>query len=383
MPTTIPAVQTDKKRLAELIHENRDQLLKRWADRVQARLAPRKLSKPELMDRLPDFIDELVRALRGEGSPPVALVTEAAKEHGKQRFRTGFDIEAVVLEYGILRECVFELISEPDYSPTVPEFRLLSKCLIDAIAAAVSEYAGQREEEVRNRSEFEKQLLGIVSHDLRDPLNTIGLSAATLLRRSGIDELYVKGLTRILSSAKRATRLIADLLDFTQVRVGGGISIRPKSFNFHDLTQQIVDEMSLSNPDRQIVFTQAGSGEGVWDQDRITQVLVNLLTNALQHSPSGTIVHVAARAANGAVSLVINNQGRLLSQEEIPSLFEPFRRGSDAPAEPGSLGLGLFIAQQIVAAHRGSIEVASTEEDGTTVTVHFPRESQSQNASPP
>jgi signal transduction histidine kinase len=374
-----PAAQTDKNRLAELIHANRDQLLKRWAERVQARLAPRKLSKPELMDRLPDFIDDLVHALRGEGSPPVALVTEAAKEHGKQRFRSGFDIEAVVLEYGVVRECVFELISEPDYTPTVQEFRMLSKCLIDAIAAAISEYAGQREEEVRNRSEFEKQLLGIVSHDLRDPLNTIGLSAATLLRRSGIDELYVRGLTRILSSAKRATRLIADLLDFTQARVGGGIPIRTKEFNFHDLARQIVDEMSLSHPERQIAFTQAGSGEGIWDPDRITQVLVNLLTNALQHSPAGTIVRVATRAANGEVWLVINNQGRLLSDEEIPSLFEPFHRGNETPAEPGSLGLGLFIAKQIVSAHRGKIEVTSSEEAGTTVTVHFPRDAQSQN----
>jgi signal transduction histidine kinase len=331
------------------------------------------------MDRLPDFIDDLVYALRGEGSPPVALVTEAAKEHGKQRFRSGFDIEAVVLEYGVVRECVFELISEPDYTPTVQEFRMLSKCLIDAIAAAISEYAGQREEEVRNRSEFEKQLLGIVSHDLRDPLNTIGLSAATLLRRSGIDELYVRGLTRILSSAKRATRLIADLLDFTQARVGGGIPIRTKEFNFHDLARQIVDEMSLSHPERQIAFTQAGSGEGIWDPDRITQVLVNLLTNALQHSPAGTIVRVATRAANGEVWLVINNQGRLLSDEEIPSLFEPFHRGNETPAEPGSLGLGLFIAKQIVSAHRGKIEVTSSEEAGTTVTVHFPRDAQSQN----
>ncbi len=374
-----PAAQTDKNRLAELIHANRDQLLKRWAERVQARLAPRKLSKPELMDRLPDFIDDLVHTLRGEGSPPVALVTEAAKEHGKQRFRSGFDIEAVVLEYGVVRECVFELISKPDYTPTVQEFRMLSKCLIDAIAAAISEYAGQREEEVRNRSEFEKQLLGIVSHDLRDPLNTIGLSAATLLRRSGIDELYVRGLTRILSSAKRATRLIADLLDFTQARVGGGIPIRTKEFNFHDLARQIVDEMSLSHPERQIVFTQAGNGEGIWDPDRITQVLVNLLTNALQHSPAGTIVRVATRAANGEVWLVINNQGRLLSDEEIPSLFEPFHRGNETPAEPGSLGLGLFIAKQIVSAHRGKIEVTSSKEAGTTGTVHFPRGAQSQN----
>jgi len=378
-----PAAQTDKNRLAELIHANRDQLLKRWAERVQARLAPRKLSKPELMDRLPDFIDELVYALRGEGSSPVALVTEAAKEHGKQRFRSGFDIEAVVLEYGVVRECIFELISDPDYSPTVKEFRLLSKCLIDAIAAAISEYAGEREEEVRNRSEFEKQLLGIVSHDLRDPLNTIALSAATLLRRTGIDELHVRGLTRILSSAKRATRLIADLLDFTQARVGGGIPIRVKSFNFHDLAQQIVDEMSLSRPDRQIVFTQAGNGEGMWDQDRITQVLVNLITNSIQHSPSGTIVRVATRGVDREVWLVINNQGRVLSEEEIPSLFEPFRRGSETPAEPGSIGLGLFIAKQIVTAHGGSIEVTSSEEGGTTVTVHFPRVAQLQNASSP
>jgi signal transduction histidine kinase len=275
----------------------------------------------------------------------------------------------------VLRDCLLELMREHNYCPTPNEVVVLTRCLTDGIALAISQHAREREQEVKERIEFDKQLLGIVSHDLRDPLNVISLSAATMLRRSTLDELESRGLSRILSSAKHATRLTSDLLDYSEARLGRAISIRPKRVDLHSLTRQIVDEIRLVHPDRRIALTQVGDAEGEWDPDRLTQAIFNLIGNAIQHSSLQDPIQVSTRDDGETVLLEVKNQGPPLPADEIPLLFEPFQRGSNAQPETGSLGLGLFIAKQIVLAHAGKIQVTSSAEEGTTFTVVWPRRS--------
>lgn len=357
--------------LADLVENNRNALLERWTQTIERTLAPKPLTQPELINSLPDFLDDLIAAL--QGAIPLRWATDAAKEHGSHRFRVGFDIESVAREYGVLRDCLLELMREHNYSPTPNEVVVLARCLTDGIALAISQHAREREKEVQERIEFDKQLLAIVSHDLRDPLNVIALSAATMLRRSNLDELESKGLSRILSSAKHATRLTNDLLDYTTTRLDRAISLQPKRLDLHSLTRQIVDEVRLVNPDRRIALTQVGDGEGEWDPDRLTQVIFNLIGNAIQHSSVQDAIQVSTRDDGEAVLLEVKNEGPPLPADEIPMLFEPFHRGSTARPETGSLGLGLFIAKEIVLAHRGKIHVASSAEEGTTFTVVWPR----------
>ncbi len=218
-----------------------------------------------------------------------------------------------------------------------------------------------------------EDVVAIVSHDLRNPLNAITLSAVALIKREDLDERTAKTVNRIYAAADRAHRLIRDLLDFTQARVGD-IPLTRQPMDFHALARQVVEEVRSAHPERRITFASSGSGQGAWDPGRMAQVLANLLGNAIQHSPAATPVRVATCASGEDVLFEVHNEGTPIAAELLPTLFEPYRRGQEAGAGTGgSLGLGLFISRRIVEAHGGTIQVRSRAEDGTTFTVRLPR----------
>jgi PAS domain S-box-containing protein len=233
----------------------------------------------------------------------------------------------------------------------------------------------QAETEARRRAEFEQQLIGIVSHDLRSPLNAITLAAATLLRRGGQDERQASAISRIIASAGRASRMIHDLLDFTQARLGGGLPIQPGPCDLSVLSRQVVDEVQLSHSERQVEVVVGGDTRGTWDEDRMAQLVGNLLGNALTYSAPETPVRVELQGEDGWVVLSVHNAGAPIPAELLPRLFEPLRRGErTAGKEHRSIGLGLFIVKQVVDVHGGHIGVHSAEGEGTTFTVRLPRQ---------
>jgi sigma-B regulation protein RsbU (phosphoserine phosphatase) len=231
------------------------------------------------------------------------------------------------------------------------------------------------EEEARQRTEFERQLIGIVSHDLRNPLNAIILAAGALLKSESLEERHRRNAIRVLTSAERATRLIRDLLDFTQVRQGGGIPLSRRAANLHDLVHTVLDEVQATHPERTFLVEQSGDGTGEWDTDRLAQVITNLLGNAIQYSPSDTPVKVTTRGEVDAAVLEVHNAGAPIPPEVLGRIFEPMERGTRLQMGPTgrSIGLGLFIVRHIVLAHGGRVSVRSMVEEGTTFTVLLPR----------
>ncbi|NPC77713.1 PAS domain S-box protein [Pyxidicoccus fallax] len=238
-----------------------------------------------------------------------------------------------------------------------------------AIAIDNARLLREAQEAVRVRED----VVAIVSHDLRNPLNAISLASLAMLRHEPLTEAQNRSLRRIISAADRAHRMIRDLLDFTQARAGGAIPIHPRPVDLHELTRQVVDEVHLANPGRDISVEARGDGHGEFDEDRLAQVITNLVGNALQHSPAGTPVRVSSRAEGDGVTLVVHNQGPPIPAELRPVIFEPYRRGPAAALGRGSIGLGLYITRQIVLGHGGHIDVRSTEKDGTHFTVWLPR----------
>jgi PAS domain S-box-containing protein len=230
----------------------------------------------------------------------------------------------------------------------------------------------RREAETRMRAEFGEQLIGIVSHDLRNPLGAITLSVSVLERQEGLDERQSKTLTRITAAAARATRLIQDLLDFTRARLGGGIPIQRQPLDLHLLAQQVVEEVKLTHPGRKVTLARNGQAAGEWDGDRLAQVITNLVNNALAYSPPDTPVHVETRGEEDAVFLRVHNQGEPIPAELLPHLFEPMTRGTQKASTGRSIGLGLYIVCSIVRAHGGSVAVHSTASEGTVFTVRLP-----------
>ncbi|PTL84380.1 ATP-binding protein [Vitiosangium sp. GDMCC 1.1324] len=231
------------------------------------------------------------------------------------------------------------------------------------------------EEQLRRTLEFRDRVMGIVSHDLRNPLNAITLSAATLLRRGGLDERVRQNLQRIVSAADRAHRLIRDLLDYTKARLGSGIPIEPRPCNLGEVARQVVDEVAQAFPERTLHFERATEGnlDGEWDPDRLAQVITNLTRNALQHSPLGTPVRVMVRTDDDSVSLEVHNEGPAIAPELLPALFEPFTQGAGRHTHEGNVGLGLYISQEVARAHGGRMEVESSERTGITFRLVLPR----------
>jgi PAS domain S-box-containing protein len=230
------------------------------------------------------------------------------------------------------------------------------------------------EAEMKSRAELEQLLAGIVSHDLRNPLGAIQLSAQILLRQANGNESASKHLLRILSSTDRASRLIRDLLDFTAARLGSGIRVVRSDLDFHALARDTVDEIRAAWPGREIQLLHEGDGSGSWDSDRMAQVIQNLATNALRYSPPETAVHIRTRGEGPQLVLEVRNMGRPIPPELIPHLFKALKRGTEEiDRQSRSVGLGLFIVQQVVKSHGGNVSVCSTAEDGTTFTVQLPR----------
>lgn len=223
------------------------------------------------------------------------------------------------------------------------------------------------------QAEFEQQLIGIVSHDLRNPITAMIMSASLLLQKMPAESPLQLTAMRIIRSGERATRLISDLLDFTHVRLGGGLPVEPKPSNIHQVCNQVVEEVGLNHPDRSVVLVANGEGDGTWDPDRLSQMVANLVRNAVSYSAPGTSVTVHSTGAGPNVRVEVHNQGEPIASDVIPSLFEPFKRGAKGQNSGHSIGLGLFIVRQVVTAHGGCVEVRSTADAGTTFCVELPR----------
>lgn len=231
----------------------------------------------------------------------------------------------------------------------------------------------QAEEQTRNRAAFERQLIGIVSHDLRNPLSTILLGTQMLMAGDRIADSSLRALARIQAAAERCTRMVNDLLDFTQVRVGGGLAVAPAPGNMHALVRQAAEEVGMGAAERELQVVATGDAHGAWDLDRMSQVMHNLLTNALKYSPPDSAISVRCEAGEADVAVEIHNLGAPIAPEALARIFQPMQRAtSQLENRARSVGLGLFIVKHIVEAHHGEIAVRSTA-DGTTFAFRVPK----------
>ncbi|GHG79445.1 ATP-binding protein [Comamonas sp. JC664] len=231
------------------------------------------------------------------------------------------------------------------------------------------------EEEARRHSEFQEQLMGIITHDIRSPLGAI-MNWSRVLAAGGSEEDAQRTSQRIATAAVRIERLTRLLLDFTRTRLMGGVAIEPRPVDLKDLASKVAHEFGVAFPQRTVEVDHKGNTQGVWDPDRLAQVTSNLVENALKYSPPETPVKLTARGLRTRVVLEVHNAGRPIPDHLLPHLFEPFRSGPQSSRTlKMSYGLGLFIVREIVQAHGGTIEVRSDEAEGTTFTVTLPRRS--------
>ena len=228
--------------------------------------------------------------------------------------------------------------------------------------------------ELRATESYQRQVMAIASHDLRNPLSAIAMNAAILARAETInDDRRVKTAARITSSATRMGRMIEDLFDYTAAALGKGIPVRYRAIDLSAVVEEAVSEARAAHAGREFQLRREGTLQGTWDPDRMHQVLQNLLGNAVKYSPAGTPISVTAVEVPevGAVDLVVHNSGETIAPELLPYVFEAYRRGPGGGRH--SLGLGLYIVRRIVEAHGGSIGVTSTRTQGTQFQIRLPK----------
>ena len=243
----------------------------------------------------------------------------------------------------------------------------------ESLAEAALSYSEMLE---RTREQF----VGILGHDLRNPLGAIVVGATLLTTVDSLEDREVRVATRILNSANRMTRMVADLLDLTRTQLGTGIPVTLRQMDLAPVCAQVISELEILQPGPHVRFESHGVLLGEWDTDRLHQAISNLVANALEHGLHDGGVAVSAREQGEDVVLRVHNEGPPIPEALQAKIFEPMIRverprgeGSRVEGPAAGLGLGLFIAREVVAAHGGNLTVVSTANEGTTFTMQLPR----------
>ena len=371
--------RTPHKRLCDFIHQHRRTIVEEWIEFART-LKPwaTGLSKKDLRDHAEELLDAIVSDMKSsqsghqqsekaKGRDRGGVLSGVGKKHAIDRLEGGLKLDQLVSEFRALRASVLRLWDQTE-SGQQDEIIRFNEAIDETLAASALWYT-------EKMAQTREQFLDILGHDLRDPLNSIVVGATILTKSDALDVKHVGVATRILNSAGRMNRMVSDLLDLTRTRLGVGIPVTPKPMDLTPVCQLVVAELAAIHPDCQLQFESKGDVHGEWDSDRLTQVISNLVANALQYGGEDGPVTVVAQAHGDEVVLRVHNEGTPIPGEARKTIFEPMTR---QPAHNGDkhasgLGLGLYIAREIVTAHGGTRAVASTAKEGTTFTVQIPR----------
>ena len=374
-------------RLADFIEANTEPILAEWVafarssaptahdmDVASLRDHAVQLLKEIVIDlRTPQTPAEQTEKSKGNADTTPAEADTAAEVHGSGRAESGFTIGEMVSEYRALRASVIRLWTRANGSISaggdIEDLMRFNEAIDQDLAESVTRYTG-------DLAVSREMFLAILGHDLRSPLGTVIMASQFMLDTGDLEEPHRTLTTRILRSSRRMNRMVGDLLDFTRSRLGSGVPIVRKEMDLGREAANVVDEIRSSEPAAVLELSTSGDVRGNWDCARMTQVVANLLGNAVQHGTAKSLIVVEIRGETTQVVLRVHNRGQTIASEDLPGLFSPFKRLGAADSPQGassSLGLGLHIAERIVTAHGGTIGVQSSDADGTTFTVNLPR----------
>jgi two-component system, sensor histidine kinase and response regulator len=228
----------------------------------------------------------------------------------------------------------------------------------------------KQKQELAETLRLNEMFVAAIGHDLRSPLNSIVLSSELILR-STTDPNVRKLVEGLRSSGRRMARMIDELFDLARVRLGEGFALTRQRVDARRIAESVVTEHRAINPERTVLLEGDSRAEGEWDGTRLEQLVSNLVGNALTHGDPGEPVTVKLHVDGANLEITVHNAGAIPA-ETLPHIFAPFvsRRANRKRTE--GLGLGLYIVDQIVQGHGGTVDVRSTAEEGTTFRVRLP-----------
>jgi signal transduction histidine kinase len=372
-------------RLSDFILENMEAILQAWEDFART-IEPPALTMNDiaLRDHAKLMLTVIARDLKtpqtpqeqaekSKGRGPRGERDTAAETHAEARLLSGYNVEQLVSEYRALRSSVLHLWTSRAgiaQATDMEDATRFNEAIDQALAESIARYA-------KMVKQSENMFLAILGHDLRNPLGTVITGATFIMRATDVPSKYVLAATRIFNSGQRMSKLIADLIDFTRTHLGSGIPIKSKKMNLAEVCLNVVDELRTSHPERIIDFDRINREEVFGDDDRLAQVLSNLIGNALQYGARHEPITVRMSSTGEDVTVAVNNKGPVIPDDKLGTVFDPMVRlavtSNLDDVRETSLGIGMFIAREIVSAHSGTITVASNDTDGTTFQVTLPR----------
>ncbi|MGE3453772.1 MAG: ATP-binding protein [Kofleriaceae bacterium] len=356
--------------LHEILSKHRSELLARWNELVKGTIAPDRISRAELTDHMPEVIEGLIIALRMPLDPSSDLVAAAlrgpAEKHGIQRLRLGFSLDAVVREYGALRNAMVETAEAAGYMPTIGELNHVFDCVINGIADAVAEYAQQRNAEA---SRQHNEHVAFIAHELRNPL-TSAMTALELLRF----KQQLPPESRATAALGRALRSMHEVVDHSlrMASLASGLQLHREPVRVRELCEEAAALAEVEAESKGVTFHLTIVADAVLLVDRrlIRSALGNLFHNAVKYTPSGKDVDVRARLDDQHAIVEVEDSCGGIDPVLLERAFAPFVRLTTS--EPG-FGLGLSIAKQAVEAHGGQLYVENREGKGCVFVVDLPR----------
>lgn len=371
-------------RLSDFILENLEPILQAWEDFARTIETPgADLDSEALRDHAEQMLRAIVSDLRtkqtkreqaakSQGQAPSDDEETAAETHAMTRLMAGFTIDQMVSEYRALRTSVVSqwMRQVKDGTPiNVDDMTRFHEAIDQALAESIASYSRAVE---ASRNVF----LGILGHDLRTPLGAILLGADMLRRSEGAGARATKVANQIYTSVRRASQIVGDLLDLTRCQMGPGIPVKTTDLDLSHVCERVVEEIRASHPEAMVLFDAKTPVQGQFDGARMEQVFSNVISNAVQHGDNQLPIKVELETSEDCAIFTVHNSGEPIPEDVLPFIFNPMGRFSQRSAidhgPTEGLGLGLFIASEIVASHNGSIDVSSDSSGGTTFLVKLP-----------
>lgn len=373
-------------RLADFIDSEMEDILVNWEAFAATQLPAAEHMQPlALRDHAQQILEAVARDLRtvqgrdaqtqkslGLAPLPMVAPETAAQTHAVMRARSGFDINQLAGEYRALRASVLRLWTDafPHAEGSMLEDTIRFNEAIDQALCESIVFFSQQVDQSRNL------LLGMLSHDMRSPLQTIVATASYLSAlNAGAD--VSSAASRLINSGAQMKSLLEDLLDFNRSQLGLGINVRPEPVDLARLFADELDRIRAAHSDRVIEFEVTGDCRGEWDPLRIQQLLANLTLNAIHYGFSRTPVNVSLSASDADIAFEVRNRGPVIDQVTLATIFDPLTRGvgqAEHDRNSGSLGLGLYIAREVAKGHGGDISARSDSTE-TVFSVRLPRRS--------
>lgn len=376
-------------RLADFITDHIEDIIDEWEGFARQIPVARELDREQLRDHARQILQTIARDLhtpqteaeqkrKSEGKGHQQGLRQGkdsgAFNHATDRTRAGFIIEDLIAEYRALRASVLRLWGKASGAEQGTDYDDLMR-FNEAVDQAIVVSVGQHASLVR---QAQNMFLGILGHDLRDPLGAIAMASRYLVDHGEPGSKSARTAAMIHNSSRQMERLIRDLLDFIRTRLGQDMPVAFEEADLLELGRQAVAQAEAILPGHAVMLEADGDLHGRWDPGRIGQVFSNLLGNAVRHGSADEPVRVILSGDAQEVCMRVHNRGAPIPDEVLPRIFDPLWRadeeGHRTRVDTG-LGLGLYIAREVVQAHGGAIEVTSSAEAGTCFTVRLPRRS--------